>query len=70
MRLVVVVLDLAEVFAGNSEVVRQIVVAGGDDQLACAMVQRAAEAVLVCTVKLPSAPVLARRVSYWRTLRR
>ena len=45
MRLVVVVLDLAEVFAGDVEVVGQIVVAGGDDELACAMLEGAAEAV-------------------------
>ena len=45
MRLVVVVLDLGEVFAGNVQVVGQIVVAGGDDQLARAMLEGAAEAV-------------------------
>src|ERR1019366_7078454 len=35
--LVVVVLDLAEVLAGNTEVVGQVVVAGGDDELAGAV---------------------------------
>ncbi len=34
MRLVVVVVDLAEVFAGDAHEVGQIVVAGGDDELA------------------------------------
>ncbi len=37
MRLVVVVLDLGQVFAGDAEIVGQIVVAGGDDELAGAM---------------------------------
>jgi hypothetical protein len=45
MRLVVVVLDLGERFAGDGEVVGQVVVAGGDDQLADAMGTGAAEAV-------------------------
>ncbi len=45
VRIVVVVEDLAEVFAGDVEVVRQVVVAGGDDELAGAMRERAAEAV-------------------------
>ena len=39
VRLVVVVLDLVEIFAGDSEVVGQIVVAGGDDELASAMLR-------------------------------
>ena len=61
MRLVVVVLDLAQVFAGNVQVVGQVVVAGGDDQLARAVLERAAEAVVVWTVKSPSLPVTRSR---------
>src|ERR1039457_2706259 len=45
MRLVIVVLDLGERFAGDGEVVGQVVIAGGDDQLAGAMGDGAVEAV-------------------------
>jgi hypothetical protein len=34
MRIVVIVHDFGQVFAGDAEVVGQVVVAGGDDQLA------------------------------------
>ena len=34
MRLVVIVVDFREVFAGDAEVVGEVVVAGGDDELA------------------------------------
>ncbi len=44
--LVVVVLDLGEVFAGDVEVVGQVVVAGGDDEFAGVVGDRAAELVL------------------------
>jgi len=42
---VVVVLDLAEIFAGDSEIVGQVVVAGGYDEFTGAMSDWAAEAV-------------------------
>src|ERR1700760_72052 len=45
MRLMIVVLNLVEALAGNSKIVRQIVVAGGDDKLACAKLQHSAKAI-------------------------
>ena len=45
MGLVVVMLYLAEIFTGDSKIVRQVVVAGGDDKLARAMLQGAAKPV-------------------------
>lgn len=41
----IIVLDLGEIFAGNAEVVGKVIVAGGDDELACAMDEFAAELV-------------------------
>ena len=68
MRLVVVVRDLRQVLAGNVEVIRQIVVAGGDDQLARAMLAAAGRSGLRCArVKSPSAPVTLVTSSYGRT---
>ena len=69
--LVVVVADLAEVFAGDAEVVGQVVVAGGDDEFAGAVGDRAGQSGLcVWTAKSPSASGVTRStVSYWRTSR-
>ena len=67
--LVVVVLHLAEIFAGDSEVVGQVVVAGGDDELASAMMRwRGRSGLMVWTVKLPSEPSTRSTCSYWRML--
>ena len=63
----VIVVDLAEGFAGNVHQVRQVVVAGGDDELAGFDCARAAEAVLGVDGKGPvgARHPLTRR--YWRT---
>ncbi len=45
MGLVIIMLDLGEIFAGNAEVVGQVIVAGGDDELAGAMNEFASELV-------------------------
>ena len=45
MRIVVVVLHLAELFAGDVEFVGQVVVSGGEDELARAVSEWASEAV-------------------------
>lgn len=45
MRFVIVMLDLGKIFAGNAEVVWQVIVAGGDDELAGAMDEFASELV-------------------------
>src|SRR5580698_5661363 len=45
MRVVVIVVHLAEVFARNAEIVGQVVITGGDDELAGAKDIRTAEAI-------------------------
>ena len=70
MRLAIVVRDLGQILAGHTHAVGQIVVAGGNHQLARQELGGAGERSVQCTRKAPSAPSMRITVWYWRTSRR
>ena len=57
MRLAVIMMNLGQVLAGNTQLVGEIVVSGRNDHLAGAVVINAVERSVAVTRKLPSSPV-------------